>query len=480
MKNILVIFLLVFTGLSGLTQQKWTLQECIQRALDENIQIRQAELDRDAAGLDKLDAVGNFLPSINGSASVSENTGLSFNPVTNNAQTTTFLSATGRLNVGYTLFDGLRNFRQVQRAKFTALAAQYNLEKLEDDIALIVANGYLQVILNKENLKVLQSQNEVTRRQIDQTKELVDGGVSPRGDLLEVQAQNATELQNIAAAENAVQISLISLAQTLLIRDYRNFDIAEGDFNIYGEEILALSPEQITQSAKEERYEIKIAENNLDIAEKDVQIAKGAQYPTISAFFGYDTRYTDATSFSQSIDQDNPFTEEQIGFVQGTGQPVIGQSPNFISSIVRPDPFIDQLYQNDGIGYGLSLNIPILNGFQTRNSIQRSKIAAERAAINLEQAQLDLESNVYQAYLDAQGALKTFQAAEAAVESQELAYSYAKDRYDVGLINAFDFSQAKQRYDNTQIDLNRAKYDYIFKLKVLELYFGVPVDQLKF
>ncbi len=480
MKHLVLLTFLIFAGFTGFAQQKWTLQECIQRALDENIQIRQAELDREAALIDKSDATGNFLPSLNGNASVSENTGLSFNPVTNNAQTTTFLSVTGRLNVGYTLFDGLRNFRQVQRAKLSALAAQYNLEKLEDDIALMVANNYLQVILNKENLKVLRSQNEVTQRQIEQTQELVDGGVSPRGDLLEVQAQNATELQNITAAENSVQISLISLAQTLLIRDYKNFDIAEGDFTIYGEEILALSPQKITESAKEERYEIKIAENNLDLAQKDVQIAKGALYPTISAFFGYDTRYTDATSFTQNLDPDNPTSLEQIGVVEDTGQRVIGESPNFISNLVRPDPFINQLYQNDGIGYGLQLNIPFLNGFQARNNVKRNKIAAERAAINLEQAQLDLESNVYQAYLDAQGALKTYQAAELAVESQELAYSYAKDRYDVGLTNAFDFSQSKQRYDNAQIDLNRAKYDYIFKLKVLELYFGVPVDQLKF
>ncbi|MCC4213446.1 TolC family protein [Leeuwenhoekiella parthenopeia] len=441
MKNYLFIFLLVFAGVSGFAQQKWTLQECIQRALDENIQIRQAELDLEGAAIDRSDAIGNFLPSFNANSSVSKNTGLNFDPTSNLATTTQFLSASGGINAGYTLFDGLRNFKQIQRAKLTALSAQYGLEKLQDDIALTVANGYLQVILNKENLKVLRSQNEVTRRQIEQTRELVDGGVSPRGDLLEVQAQNATEIQNITAAENAVQISLISLAQTLLIRDYKTFDIAEGDFNIYGEEILALSPEKITESAKEERYEVRIAENNLDLAEKDVEIAKGAKLPTLDAFFGYSTRYSE---------QD----------IQNT--------------------FQEQLYLNDGISYGLRLNIPILNGFQARNNVQRNKIAAERAAINLEQAQLDLESNVYQAYLDAQGALKTFEAAESAVESQELAYSYAKDRYDVGLINAFDFSQSKQRYDNAQIDLNRAKYDYIFKLKVLELYFGVPVDQLKF
>ncbi|MFI8378503.1 TolC family protein [Leeuwenhoekiella sp. NPDC079379] len=441
MKNILLFVFIVFSAFSGMAQQKWTLQECIQRALEENIQIRQAELDKESAAIDKSDAIGNFLPSLNANASVSKNTGLNFDPTSNLATTTQFLSASGGINTSYTLFDGLRNFKQVQRAKLTALSAQYGLEKLQDDIALVVANGYLQVILNKENLKVFKSQNEVTQQQLQQTQDLVDGGVSPRGDLLEVQAQNATEIQSIVAAENAVQISLISLAQTLLIRDYKSFDIAEGDYAIYGEEMLLLAPEKIIEAAKEERNEVRIAQTNLEIAEKDVQIAKGAQLPTISAFFGYSTRYSEQDIFNS---------------------------------------FQEQLYINDGISYGLQLNVPILNGFQARNNVRRSKITADRAAINLEQTKLDLESNVYQAYLDAQGALKSYEAAQKAAESQELAYSYGKDRYDVGLINAFDFSQSKLRYDNAQIDLNRAKYDYIFKIKVLELYFGVPADQLKF
>ena len=132
------------------------------------------------------------------------------------------------------------------------------------------------------------------------------------------------------------------------------------------------------------------------------------------------------------------------------------------------------------MGYGLQLNVPILNGFSARSSVNRSKINLERNRFQLEQAKLDLESNVYQAYVDAKGALKSYEASLAALESQELAYDYAKERYDVGLTNAFDFSQSKLRYDNARIEVNRAKYDYIFKLKVLELYFGVSATELKF
>lgn len=460
--------------------KKWTLKECVIYALENNISIKQSELNLELADIDKLTAQGAFLPSLNVGGNVSENTGLSFNPVTNDAQTTTFLSASGNINVGYTVFNGLRNIRTLQRAELSKLANQYSLDKMKDDISLFVANGFLQVILNKANLEVLNSQNAVTNEQINRTNELVDAGVLPRGDLLEIQATNASEKQAIINAENAVQISLINLAQLLLIKDYQNFDIIDEGYDVIDGGIADKSIADILKSAKEARSEIKIAEQNVALANKDLQIAKGANYPTISAFFGYNTRYTNAPSFTQSIDPDNPTFTQQIGVVDVTGQAVIGEFANTITNQVGADPLIDQLYLNDGIAYGLSLNIPIFNGFTTKANVKRNKVNLERTKFQLEQAELDLESTIYQAYVDANGSLKSYEAAKLALESQQLAYDYAKERYSVGLTNAFDFSQSKLRYDNSKIEVNRAKYDYIFKLKVLELYFGIPATELKF
>lgn len=478
-KSILLFFILI--GIASQAQIKqWTLKECVLYALENNISVKQSELDVELTDVENLTAIGNFLPDLNASSAVSENTGLSFNPVTNNAQTTTFLSASGRISANYTLFNGLRNFREVQRAKISKIAAQFRLSKMKDDISLFVANNFLQVILNKANLDVLKTQNLVTKEQLDRTSELVDAGVLPRGDLLEIQATDASEKQAIVAAENTIEVSLISLAQLLLIKDYKNFDIQDEGYDIVNTSIADKSVYDIIESAKENRNEVKIAEKNVELAKKDVQLAKGANLPTISAFFGYDTRFTDATSFSTQLDLNNPIITDQIGFVEETGQSVVGEFPNTITRVVGADPFFNQLYQNDGIAYGIQMNIPILNGFATRGSVQRSQINLERSQYQLEQAELDLESTVYQAYVDAKGSLKSFEAAQSALESQELAYEYAKERYDVGMTNAFDFSQSKLRYDNSKIELNRSKYDYIFKLKVLELYFGISVDDLKF
>ncbi len=443
MKKIAIPFSFLILSISIQAQTKqWTLQECVNHALENNISVKQSELDLELTEADKLEAIGNFLPSLNANASASKNTGLSLNPTNNQLENTTFGSASAAINVGLTLFDGLRNVRQLQRSKLSELAAQYRLDKMKDDIALAVANSYLQVLLNKANLEVAKSQNIVTLEQLDRTNNLVDAGVLPRGDLLEIKATDAAEKQRIAVAENTVKISLISLAQLLLIKDYSNFDIADEEYKIIDGGIADKDVSEIIESAKETRSEVKIAQKNVDLAKKDLQISRGAYYPTLSAFFGYNTRYAD----------NDPLNRE----------------------------FIDQLYLNDGIGYGLQLNVPIFNGFTVRSNVKRNKINLKNTEYQLEQAQLDLESNVYQAYVDANGALKAYEAATVALESQELAYQYAKDRYDVGLTNAFDFSQSKLRYDNARIEENRTKFEYIFKLKVLELYFGVPANELKF
>ncbi|CAI8372021.1 MAG TPA: transporter [Flavobacteriaceae bacterium] len=481
MKKLGILFFVLTISTAAHAQvKKWTLSECVQYALDNNISVKQSELDLAATDIEKMSATGAFLPSLNFSTSTSENTGLSFNPLTNNAQTTTFLSVNGSVNVGYTVFDGLRNYRRVQRAALSQLSSQYRLAKMKDDISLFVANGYLQVLLNKANAAAVIAQNQVTKQQIERTKKLIDAGVLPRGDLLEIDATDAGEQQRIAVAENAVKISLISLSQLLLIKDYENFDIVDEDYQVVNNAIALKTVDELIEGAKQTRSEVKIAQQNVSISEKDLQIAKGANLPTLNAFFGYNSRYTNATSFTQDLDPDNPFITQEIGIVEQTGQSVVGQFPNTISREVQADAFLDQAYDNDGISYGVQLSIPVFNAFSVKANVKRSQISLERSKLQLQQASLDLESNVYQAFVDAQGSRKAYQAAQKSVTSQELAYQYAKDRYDAGATNAFDFSQSKLRYDNAQVELNRSKYDYIFKIKVLELYFGIPATELKF
>lgn len=436
-RHLLFISFFLF-GLAMQAQTKeWSLQECINYALEHNITIKQGELDKQSATIEKSMAFGQMLPSINANLSGTSNRGLSLNPTTNQLENATMLSASGAINAGVTLFEGLRKQRELQRTKINELAASYRLDKMKDDVVLHVANAYLQIVLNKENLELVKQRNEVTLEQLERTQHLVDAGSLPQGDLLEIRADDAREKQQIIEAENEVAISLISLAQLLRIKDYANFDIVQEEFEVE-ESIEELSVYDYVARAKETRAEVKIAESSVDLAEKDVELAKSSYYPTLSAFFGYNTRYAESD----------------------------------------PTSFRRQLSINDGIGYGVQLNIPIFNGLSVRKQVQRSRIGLEKAKNELEQTELDLESSVYQAYMDVNGAKKSYEAAKAALQSQELAFDHSQNRYDAGLITAFEFSQAKSRLDQTMIELNQSKYNYIFKQKVLELYFGVPYSDI--
>lgn len=477
--NLLALALSLSTFASA-QEKKWTLQECVNYALEHNISIKQTELDLETAEIDKLDAIGNLIPSINAQATNAWNTGLTQNVTTGILQTQTTRNFSAGVSAGLTLFDGLRNFKELQRARISKLATQYALDKMKDDITLFVADAYLQVLFNKQNLEVLKAQNEITQEQMQRTEDLVEAGSLPQGDLLEIQATNADEQQRMIVAQNNIKISLISLAQTLRIKDYEDFDIVERDYDIFGTEVLDNSVYEVIDRAKEERSEIKIAEANKKLAEKDVDLAKGAYLPTVGAFFNYNTRESGAGRIQTiEVEPDEPFRE--IGVVESTGEVVVAPNgPSTVTTLGSPLPFLEQLWLNDGITYGLQLSVPILNGFATRNQVKRREVNVKRAEYDLEQAELDLEANVYQAYVDAQGAFEAYEAALVAANAQEQAYEYASERYEVGLTNAFDFTQSKIRYENAQREVIRAKYDYIFKLKVLELYFGVPVADLKF
>ena len=483
-KFIIVLFFLPITlGMSiqvNAQNKKWTLQECVAYAIENNISVKQSTLDIENSDISKSDAIGNFLPTLNGSAGNSWNTGLTQDVSTGVLRNITSRSSSYNISAGVTVFSGLRNHRELQKSKMQQLSSQYNLSKIKDDIALFVANGYLQVLLYKANLEVALEQNKVTEEQISRTQELVDAGVLPEGDLLEINAVSAQEKQGIVTSESNVRISLVSLAQLLLIKDYENFDLADEEFNVILSELTDKNIDEVINSAKENRYEVKIAEQNMSVAQKDLEISKSFYWPTINAFFNYNTRETDISRVSQFTDPDNPIVTTQIGYVGSSGEAVLADVSNTSLIEVPALPFGDQLSNNDGISYGLQLSVPVFNGFSSRNNVKRNAVNLKRSEYQLEQAKLDLESSVYQAFVDAEGAKKAFDAALLSFESQELAYEYAKTRFDVGLTNSFEFSQSKLRYTTSNIEVNRSKFDYIFKLKVLELFFGIPATELKF
>ncbi|WP_430906661.1 TolC family protein [Maribacter sp. 2-571] len=431
--------------------KKWTLQECVEYAVENNLTIEQLELDLKNIEIDKADALGNFLPTLSANSTFSSNTGFSINPTNNLPTNSTQNNVSAGLNTNVNIFNGLRNRYQMQRAKLNAIAGQYRLDDIKDDIRLNVANAYLDVVSNKESLKVSQAQYAVTEQDLQRTKELVDSGVVPRGDLLQIEATAADQEQQVVNAEGSVQIAKIALAQLLQITDYANFDTSDQTFEIPLSDVLNNAPETIFAKAMEFRNDIKVSESNIALAEKDLQISKGALLPSLGAFANYGTRYSDVAQI-----------------------PVAGLDPNSPPQFFTPN-FTDQLWIFDGVAYGVQLNVPIFNGFSTRNNIKRAEIAVERAKVQLEVDKLDLEAVINQAYVNVKAFFKAYEAAEKTVEARRLAYNYSKERFDVGLMNAFEFSQEQSRLDDAEAQVVRTKYDYIFRLKILEFYFGIPI-----
>jgi outer membrane protein len=413
-------------------QEVWTLEKCIKRAIEKNISIKQSQADLESTRLNKTTAVANFLPSLNFGGSHSWNVGLNQNITTGLLENMTTRSASMNASMGIDLFNGLQNIQQLYRANLSILASQYQLADMKENISLLVANSYLQILFNRESLGVQQSQLNVANEELIIAQERLKTGIIPMGDVLEIEANVATIEQNVVVAENNFQLSKIALAQLLLIPDFSNFEIAQETAITPEPAILSTNVNTIYSKAVAKRNDVKLAETNLKIAKKDLAISRGSILPKLSGFYSYNSR-------------------------------ILFDDPSDISH---------QLDRNAGQNFGLQLSIPIFNGMANNTNIRRSKINIQKSTYALEQVKLDLENTINQAYNDAKGSLKAHQAAEKTLKARKLAYEYAKERFDNGGMNTFNFLQAGQRYEAAQSELIKTKYNYIFKLKVLEFYFG--------
>ena len=468
MKKIILILILVFSFKSQ-SQDLWTLEECVNRALNENISIKQAELDYMDSEISKKTAVGNFLPNLNIGSSHSWNVGLNQNITTGLLENVTTQFSSMNLSMNIDILNGLKNIKQLHLANLSILANQYQLADMKENISLLVANSFLQILFNKEILKVQKLQLEISKNEVERANELVKNGVIPRGDLFEFEANLTSVEKSVIDAENSLKLAKISLAQLLLIEDYETFDIVDNEYQLDISNILDKSPKEIFAYAVENKNEIKIAETNLEIAKKSLELNKSFLQPRLSAFYSLSTRI----AYSDRLIGTGELNYVPIGIVENTNQRVL--APVQGTKIVPPKSFADQFDTNKGQNYGLSLSIPVLNGFSTRSNVNRSKVNVKRSENFLFQRKLDLENTINQAYNDASGSLKAYQASQKSLESRKLSFEYAQEKFNLGAMNPYEYSQVKQRFESAQSDLIRSKFDLIFKLKVLEFYFGVPI-----
>ena len=420
--------------LSFSQDKKWTLQDCVNHALENNIAVRQGENTLLINEQDIVASKGQFLPSL--SAGVNHNAtigGLEIDPGIFLDQT--FHQTRIGVSVSQTIFNGFRRLNVYKQSQLTKETNELELSRIKDDISLNVVNAYLNVLFNIENLETANAQYNFSQKQLNQVKELVDAGVQPKANIYDAEATLSRDSQQVTLAQNSFDLSLLSLSQLLQV-PFNGFNVEIIDLDSPSEALLYKDIAPVLNYALENRSEIKVAEKNIENAELGTEISKSVYLPTLDFTYGYSSRasFTNLTNLEA--------------------------------------PFFNQIDDNKGHSFGLNLNIPIFSRYSNKTAVAKSKIQEDNSKLGLDQAKLDLESNIQRAYTDAQAGLKAFIAAKKSLESQELAFNNSKERYDVGAMTAFDLEQARVQLINAQASLINAKYDFVFKTKVLDFYMG--------
>ncbi|MEX2335956.1 MAG: TolC family protein [Fulvivirga sp.] len=437
MKGIFLIILLIYTH-AGVAQdkQEWTLQECVNYALKNNISVKRSSLSvtQEQAALSQSKAA--LLPSLNGRASHTYNFGQNEDPTSGIIIDLDSRSNTLGVGADVTLFDGFSNYNRIKQNNLFLEASLADLEQARNDIGLNVAQAYLQIIFNIELLETAKTQLETTAEQVRRTKVLVSAGSLPLADQYEILAQQATDEANIVTRENELELSKLQLMQLLQLAYDPGFSIVIPDIDV-DLAPLDLDSEKIYDIALLNQPFIAASNLRVEAGEVGISVAKGAYMPSIYAFAAMDTRY---------IDRDRAFT------------------------------FSDQLENNLGQNIGFQLNVPIFNNFRIRQSVQNATIARENAELNSIDARNNLREQVEQAYLNAKAALKSYSSSQNQVEALRIAFENIEKRRNAGGVTITDYTIALNNLTAAESDMIRAKFDYIFTRKILDFYQGKQID----
>lgn len=471
MRTLMITFT-VFASLGSSSQDKeWTLEDCINFALDSNINIKKQVLMVESQKAQLLQDYLIMLPDLNAGATHGYNWGQTVDRYTNQFATSRVQSNNFYLGTQLNLFQGLRQINTLNQAKLNYEAIQYDLDLMMDDISIAVAGYYLDILFNQEILAVAIEQKEITQQQVTRMQKMVDAGTLARGDLLNIEAQLATEELQVVEAENRLTISYLSLQQLIDHPYSPDFKIETPSLKPIEAPQIVLTAQNVYDVALAQRPEIKSAEIRVQSADKGISIARGYLSPTLS-FNG-----TWATGYSGASQQENGqiiTTTAPIGYLQSNPSEIVVtdyDTPQGYQTI----PFEDQLNDNQNKSLQLSLNIPIFNGWQVRTAISQAKIAKEEADLTLQQTKLDLDKKIQQAYADAVAALKNYNASEKKVNAQQEAFKYSEQKLGVGLVTAVEYNETKKNLTAAESDLLQAKYRFIYTTTVLDFYMGNPL-----
>lgn len=460
--------LLIATNLSA---QTWDLKKCVEYAMENNIQVKisdvQADISEETFRQSKLTRLPTL--GLNGSGSV--NSGLNQNPVTFNRETQTYFAARMQLETSADIFNFFSKQNTILGNEWDALAGRANVDKIKYDIALTVANAYLQVLLAKEQEKIAVVQVEQTREQLTNTRKLVNAGSLPELNALQLEAQLALDSANLVSTKSNVNLSTLNLKALMNMDPAIPFEVDVPPVDrIPVEPIADLQPEYVYRLALANQPLQKSNFFRLKAAEKYTDAARGAMYPRLIAFGGLGTSYFNRAQVVTATNQ--VFVPIGEVTIDNTSYSVFPFQP-FTVPIYGKSYFGQQITDNFSQSIGVSLNVPIFNNGSLKSNYIKSKLNLRSVQLQQDQDNLKLKQDIYQAYNEASVAMEKFNASSRSVTTSETALSYARKRYDVGMLSTFDLITSQNNLLRAKLEYTMNRFDYVFKLKVLEFYKGL-------
>lgn len=440
-RSILLLCCLCLSVLCIQAQKRWSLRECIDYAVEHNIEIQQEALKVKNAEVDLSTSKNSRLPNLSAQIDQSFSFGQYTDKITNTNITNNANGA--RLTVGTSmpLFTGFQIPNQVKMDKLNVLAAMEGLNRAKDNMELQVTSLYLEVLFKKELKKTYQDQMTLTQKQVEKTETMVQAGKVPMSQYYDIKAQLAKDELNVTTANNDLDLSLLNLAQALNLSDASSFDIEEPIiYDVIGENINSIRPAQdIYQTAIVTKPHIKEVEYQIESAKKGVKVAQAGHYPTLTFNAGYET------SIQRLYKAKNP-------------------------------TWTDQFKDNGKEYVGFTLSVPIFSRFQVRNKVRAARITVENNILALDNVKLSLYKEIQQAHQNATAAQAKFTSTEKALEAAEEAYRYADERYQAGKSTVFELNESQTKLLSSKSEQIQAKYDFLFRAKILDFYRGERID----
>lgn len=451
-------------------QQVWSLSACIEHAEANNLDIQRGKNNMLLAEINEDQSKLAFLPTLNLNGGYYWNFGLTIDPITNTRQPGSRQTLGSTASSNWTLFNGGRNVYQLQQARMNAMAAMYQQMELANNVYLNIASSYLQILVNQQLLEVADGQLKASAQSLKRTEILFENGAISKDNYLQSLAQVRTDEGNKISAENALLLSKLMLYQMLqLDTPFEEFDILVPEVDLTAAAMAGYQREDLLESAVEKQPSVQMATSNVSSANYGVKLAQSARVPSV-AFSAqlnsnyvqglpYFTEYYTLTTYTLV---ENPLT----GSIDQVPQEINVPNPNSQTAYTVANQLLDNRNQFLGVG----VQIPLFNGGQTHSAVQRAKIQLDNALIDQTQAELNVRQTIERAYLDATGALAIYEASQTSAEASAEALENAQVNFETGTISAFDYSLSKNQFLAAKSREIQSKFDYLFKVKVLEFY----------